>query len=822
MRHSTFFYRCQLSVVGLFCLLAELAWADSAQQAFWQGHYGQAAKLWQTQLESIQVPEQQVKLRVQIATAQRHLGAYSSAEAQLEAARALLSATEPSQAAAEFYNEYSKLLLAKGSKYWSESRAALDTAFQQAKQLQQPTLQAELLNQQGNLQGLLLDYEGALDSYAQALQLLPATESELRHKIQINQIHKIYLLEADSADLATDAEHAYPDTRKALLQQLNAMGNWQDSYAQIMGIISLVQLSQSLNQLLKPADRALEQAAWQALQQALQLAQRIQQPSALSYVFNALADLYQAHEQLPEALDYNRQAVFAAQQAQDSKLLYLNYYQQGRLFKQVGQLASAISAYQNAADRLTPIRLRDAQTGYCNVHESFRERIAPVYFELADLLLQQAAQTQDTTHKKHLLEHARSSIESFKGAELQEYYQDDCITLNTPDALVDKHLDAHTAVLYPITLTDRLELLLSFKDHIYQATVPVSRQTLSSSIALLLSPLRSNPYAEQARSRERQRGVSRGVSRGENAPEASAVCSPAPPPDISLPVAALAFQAPAQQLYQWLIAPIQAQLEKQGVGTLIIAPDGVLRTIPFAALYDGKHFLIEDYALAVIPSLVLSHLQKSQPISTTSQGLLLAGLSEARLGFSAIPCAEYEISSLHKLFQSARQPLLNQDFLQANLQQRLSDTDFRFVHIATHGQFNANLDKTFILAYDAPVSLDALEKLMKLSKVRKQPIELLTLSACETAAGDDRAALGLAGVALKSGVNSALASLWQVDDEATPAIILEFYRQLAEHPEHSKAQALQQAQTSLLHQKAFTAYRHPYFWAAFMLIGNWL
>ncbi len=143
------------------------------------------------------------------------------------------------------------------------------------------------------------------------------------------------------------------------------------------------------------------------------------------------------------------------------------------------------------------------------------------------------------------------------------------------------------------------------------------------------------------------------------------------------------------------------------------------------------------------------------------------------------------------------------------------------MHIASHGQFSANLENTFVLTYDDKLNMDRLEKLMSFTQIEtKQPVELLTLSACETAVGDDRAALGLAGVALKAGAQSVLASLWRVDDEATPAVIIEFYRQL-QTSALSKAQALQNAQKMVLNDKAYLRYRHPYYWSAFLLIGNW-
>jgi len=137
--------------------------------------------------------------------------------------------------------------------------------------------------------------------------------------------------------------------------------------------------------------------------------------------------------------------------------------------------------------------------------------------------------------------------------------------------------------------------------------------------------------------------------------------------------------------------------------------------------------------------------------------------------------------------------------------------------MATHGVFGGSAEDTFLLTYDGRLDMNRLSDLIKIGRFRDQPVELLTLSACQTALGDERAALGLAGVAVKAGVRSVIATLWFVDDEATSATIRDFYRRLRQPGMH-KAQALQQAQQALMAQSRF---RHPAYWAPFLLIGSW-
>jgi CHAT domain-containing protein len=139
--------------------------------------------------------------------------------------------------------------------------------------------------------------------------------------------------------------------------------------------------------------------------------------------------------------------------------------------------------------------------------------------------------------------------------------------------------------------------------------------------------------------------------------------------------------------------------------------------------------------------------------------------------------------------------------------------------LATHGQFGSNPDETFVLAWDTPIKVREFQNLLR-SRERgdSNPVELLVLSACQTAAGDKQAALGLAGMAVRSGARSTLATLWAVKDESTALLMTEFYRELTQ-AQINKAEALRQAQLTLVQSSQF---QHPFYWAPFVLVGNWL
>jgi len=218
--------------------------------------------------------------------------------------------------------------------------------------------------------------------------------------------------------------------------------------------------------------------------------------------------------------------------------------------------------------------------------------------------------------------------------------------------------------------------------------------------------------------------------------------------------------------------------------------------------------------VAVVPGLSLV---APQALEHGKARLLLNGLSKPVQNFPPLDFVTNELRSIDPTSKSAT--LLNEDFTLKQLQRKLTDEQYSVVHIASHGKFNRDVRNTFVLTYDSKLTLNDLESLIRPSQYRGQPVELLVLSACQTAAGDDRAALGLAGVAIKAGARSALASLWFVNDQSTSLLITTFYNQLREFPSISKARALQAAQIKLLNDRR---YRHPCYWSPYLIIGNWL
>jgi CHAT domain-containing protein len=269
----------------------------------------------------------------------------------------------------------------------------------------------------------------------------------------------------------------------------------------------------------------------------------------------------------------------------------------------------------------------------------------------------------------------------------------------------------------------------------------------------------------------------------------------------------------AHQLYTWLIAPLEADLAAGHVQTLVFVPDGALRLLPWAALHDGQHFLVEKYALAITPSLTLT---EPRPLPREKARVLAAGVAGAVEGFPPLPRVREELQDIQRLYGGV--VLLDQDFAPERLDGALRQGQFEMVHIASHGQFAPEAAQSFLLTAHGKLTLERLAQIVGRLRFREQPLELLTLSACETARGDDRAALGLAGVAIQAGARSAVATLWLVADEAAAVLMEAFYQRLQD-PTVSRARALQQAQLTLLQHPQ---YADPFFWAPFLLINNWL
>ena len=694
--------------------------------------------------------EEKINALIQQATVQQTDSAFTAAQSTLQQALTLSEDNKlPTQQALTLSHLGD---IATRLHQYEQAQTYLEQGLIIANTISEPRISAHLLNNYGNFLYIQEDYLQALHTYQQVIPLAEQqNEQALLFLALTNQIRTYLKLN----DLSTGLTLCI-DTQQRLLKQTTDTFqylNLSEVCLHLLGKIS------------KPTADLIT-AHYRFFNKTLELAKKQQNKYFIAQAKGFLGELYYYVQRYPEAMRLTREAIFLSQTTPD--LLYQWEWQQGKILQAQQELTPATQAYQRALDLLQKIRI-DLTKGQRDTSTLFHEHIRPVYFSLADVLLQRATTTVDSEQKTHLLNQARDAVEQLKAAELQDYFQDTCVSTAKVTKL--DGLDKQTAVLYPIPLPDRIELLVSLPDGIHQVMVNVPASVLNQE---------ASTFQEYLQMGSEWR-----------------------------------FAGPAKQLYQWLIEPIYDQLVTHHINTLVVVPDAALRMIPFAALVDAKNnrFLIQDFALVTTPGL---NLTDPRPLPRKQIKILLGGLSSGVQNFSPLPHVPQEIADIKQLFDNS-QVLLDQTFLIDSIDKALKKTPYTIVHIASHGQFDRNPKKTFLLTYDDKLTMDKLENLLALSQLRKNPVELLTLSACQTAVGDERAALGLAGVAIKAGARSALASLWFVNDESTSKLVTEFYQQL-KNPVLSKAQALQQAQKSLMEQ----GYQHPLYWAPFLLIGNWL
>jgi CHAT domain-containing protein/Flp pilus assembly protein TadD len=521
-------------------------------------------------------------------------------------------------------------------------------------------------------------------------------------------------------------------------------------------LYTAINLVTTLNELPEPARVMPLGEMAQLMQQVVAAAQQIQDPPTQAYALNQWGKLYARTGQLREAQTVTEQALHLARSRQADNIIAQSAWQMGRLARQQGDRRGSIAAYQEAIQSLQAIR-GDLMAVHQDVQFSYRESVEPVYRELVALLLEgQPSQAE--------LIQARDVIESLQVAELDNFFREACLDKTRQ---IDQ-VDPTATVIYPIILPDRLAVIASTPGQpLGHFSVQQSQVQTEAAIGAMYRSL--SPVADK---RDRLRT--------------------------------------SQQLYDWLIRPAENAGALKQAKTLVFVLDGRLRSLPMAALHDGERYLIEKQAVTLSPGL---QLMASRGAQASQTNLLIGGISSARSGFAALPGVETEIKAIAQTANSST--LLNQQFTGPALAEKISTSNADVVHLATHGQFSSRLEDTFLLTWDGRVNVKDLSQLLR-SREGQTAIELLVLSACDTASGDDRAALGLAGLAVKSGARSTIATLWPIKDQAAATLMGEFYRQWKNNPH--KAEALRQAQLHLLRN---TDFKEPFFWSGVVLVGNW-
>jgi CHAT domain-containing protein len=691
-----------------------------------------------------------------IATAYQALGRYPKAREHLVVAQRLVVEAGDRARQPGILARIGSIALSTG--HTSEADTSLNQALQSAQALGDQPLTATILNDLGNLYYAQQRNADSVKAFEESITVASTTSNhQLIARARINQATPLMAL----------SQHL--DAKHQLDQALAELGLTTASHDQAYNLITIGLAYDKLRPSLPAQHAELMTASFETYHRAAEVSESIGDHRAASYAWAYLGRLYETERRYQDALDLTRRAIMSAQQAMAPEALYRWHWQLGRLFSKIGHYPDALGAFRRSVFTLQSVRA-ELITAAGPMPVAFRESHAGgVYYEFADLLLKRAADVEAHGESEPYLKEARDVIEMLKVDELRTYFGDECVDSARSRIKTLESVAIAAAVIYPIMLPDRLELLVSLPTGLERVGVPIGAAQLTLEIRLfrqLLEKRTTNEYLPHG-----------------------------------------------QTLYQRLIRPIEALLIEHGINTLVFVPDGPLRTIPMAALHDGAEFLIQRYAVATTPGLTLTD---PRPLKRETIQALSIGLAESAQGFSALPHVAEEVRAVNQLFGG--ELLLNEDFLVPRVERELKQQPFSVVHIASHGQFESDPRKSFLLTFDDKLTMDRLDRFIGMTQYRNEPLGLLTLSACETAEGDDRAALGLAGIAIKAGARSALATLWSISDESSSQLVGEFYQQLRD-PSVTKATALQRAQRKLLDHPM---YRHPAYWAPFLLLNNWL
>jgi CHAT domain-containing protein len=608
----------------------------------------------------------------------------------------------------------------------------------------------------GNTLGLM-GKERAADAIAAYRAIDTDAEPLVRVQAQLN----LYRLEAQQFQKNNQLEFAL-EIRKIL----DAIA---PSRSTIYAYINLAQTIET--SAIAPQNKETIVQSAKLLATAIRQARTIRDRRGEAEAIGTLGNLYRSTGQLSEAKKLTQQAIVIAENLPAPDLAYKLAWQLGRIITTdrptARDLKTAISLYSQAIEHLKSLR-NDLSAIDADLQFSFRDRVEPVYREYVNLLL-----TDSREISQSYLAIARDAIEALQVAELENYLRQGC--LDTYTVSLDK-IDRSAAVIYPIILPDRVVTIASFPG---QPLRYHSRKISNSVLEKTIGELRVNIQD----------------------------------PNFNTQLAA-AIDRQSQQLYNLLIAPLSADLERAKIATLVFVLDGSFRNIPMSILSDGKQYLVEKYQLAITPGL---QLVPPREVTTRSPDrALLGGISESRQGLAPLAGVKSELERIGRSVPN--QTLLNEQFNDRLVADRLVASNAPIVHFATHGQFSSRAEDTFILTWDNRLNLDRLSSLLQNRSNRNDnSIDLLVLSACDTAIGDNHATLGLAGIAIRARAKSTIASLWSVSDDATQDLMISFYQNLVTKNQ-PKGVSLQLAQQALLRNPK---YRAPYYWAPFVLVGNW-
>lgn len=559
--------------------------------------------------------------------------------------------------------------------------------------------------------------------------------------------------------LWSSLEPSISDFKDLHQQQENTASRLIDSLQMSFQAVNSLRLPEArlslAESLLRTANSSLASLSQQNSEEVIKLASSNSDLRLISRAYGIKGQLIKK-EQSEIAITEFGKALSAAQSIRASELAYKWQWELAKLYGQTGETEKALELYEASLKSINQVRDGILQLSL-EIQYDFRDKVEPLYREYIWLLLNKPTPNIEKVVRVN---------EQLQIAELENYLR--CSRLKLTSLLDMPAKKSPDANVYIIKLPDRYAVIVRHKNGAFSHRI-LDSKSIDKSLKLVKQTLQGDRFNNLAES---------------------------------------TYQTNFGSLYQSLFTPIEDILPHKG--TLLITADSQLQSIPWAMLFDGQKYLIERYAIAYSLG---SELTNANSQHTTELKVLIAGVSEQTddQNYSALPNVLKEIEAIQLGIRT--KTLLNEKFTISKLIKE--SENYPIIHFATHGQVSSNPRESFILGWNERITLSELQNVVH---TRDSKLELLILSACEAAKGDNRATLGIAGSAYQAGAQSTISTLWLVEDESQSKLMGAFYAALEKGK--SKAEALREAQLSLLKSEDISN-RSPFLWGSAILLGSW-
>jgi filamentous hemagglutinin family protein len=733
---------------------------------FRKGLFSEAIDMWTNHTDIEILSLQWIKTLIYLSNAYLEIGYHQQAILTLKRYLPVIEQSEQPYHQSLFYNTLGDLYLSIRDMELSEKYTF--HALKLAQNSKNDFAVAGVLNHMGNYYAAQKKYQKADECYSKAIEALESIEESydlfaLQSKVFINKAH--VLLERYGKN------NYQQEITNALNSELTLLNKFNNSYNKVFDMIALSIHIQEISK--KFSVTSYITICNDLLSIAIQQATDLNHDRLLSFSYGCMGLLKHYEGRLNDAKFHFRKAVQYSQ-FHHPDIYYIWQWQIGRILYQENNTEQAVIAYSLAVNTLNPcFQSKDSIKqftgiihqlfkGYRSHIDLFNQFVKPLYMEYVEILTTNIPEDGNALRAQKI----RNIWESMKEIEIQNFFKDECVT-----AIKDKikrldRLPDGIALIYLILLKKKPFILLSISDH----TILTEINHISTD-DIIFSANRLRKNLENNRNKD-------------------------------------SYKRAAKELYQYIIQPLENHLDKAQIKHLVIAADGVLQLIPFSVLLNKNQFLAQKYGISIVPTISLAQAEKKSYTNAESKAALF-GMSKG------LPKVKDELKDIHSIFDSL--VCLDQDFNFKNIRSAINFSENAIIHIATHGSFGNKPDDRYLQLHDSKLKLNMLENIIR-QRFFQSPIDLLTLSACKTALGDDQTALGFAGISIKAGARSVIATLWSIpDSDSTRILMKQFYSNLLKG--YSKTKALQQAKCYIIDK---TAYKHPKYWSQFILIGNWL